>query len=397
MRSERHPFDRYYNFFSRSAWTVGELSRSVARAVVEELCPDGVLGLVVDDTLLHKRGKHVHALGWFYDAVASTEARPVTAPGNNWVVVGLSIPLPDGSGRTLCLPLQARLHRPGNEPPSCPQLAADMVWEIAGWFPGRTFELAGDGGYSAHQLLEHLPETVAYVGCMRVDAELYSPDVPPRPPGKRGPPAKKGPRLPNPRTLARLADANTDGSGPWKWTETVEITMKGERQQRQALSTVVLWPKVYGLKPVRLLVLRDPKGDEPLCLFSIRVDRTPQAMVDRYTQRSPIEQAFRASKQYLQIEAPHHWCRQSIEKLAPWVWLLQTLVILWYLTAGRHSPAAAVRRRRMGPWDSEWSLRHMLQTLRDAHLEATITTTSRRTEDMQHFIRFLKYCVQLAL
>jgi hypothetical protein len=58
-RKERHPFDRFYNFFSRSAWTVGDLARQVAEAIVVRLQPRGLLYLVVDDTLLHKRGKHV--------------------------------------------------------------------------------------------------------------------------------------------------------------------------------------------------------------------------------------------------------------------------------------------------------------------------------------------------
>ena len=61
----------------------------------------GLLYLVVDDTLLHKRGKHVYALGWFRDAVASTAKRVATASGNHWVVVGLAIrisePLPGRS------------------------------------------------------------------------------------------------------------------------------------------------------------------------------------------------------------------------------------------------------------------------------------------------------------
>jgi hypothetical protein len=46
---------------------------------------------VVDDALLHKRGKHVYGLGWFRDAVASTAKRVATAGGNQWVVVGLAI------------------------------------------------------------------------------------------------------------------------------------------------------------------------------------------------------------------------------------------------------------------------------------------------------------------
>jgi hypothetical protein len=54
-RKERHPFDRFYNFFSRSAWTVHDLAHQVAVAIVVQLNPRGLLYLVVDDTLLHKR------------------------------------------------------------------------------------------------------------------------------------------------------------------------------------------------------------------------------------------------------------------------------------------------------------------------------------------------------
>src|SRR3982751_250880 len=50
-RSERHPFDRFYNFFSRSAWNVSDLAYHVAVPVVTHLNPTGLLSLVVDDTL----------------------------------------------------------------------------------------------------------------------------------------------------------------------------------------------------------------------------------------------------------------------------------------------------------------------------------------------------------
>lgn len=133
-RDQRHPFDRYYNFFSRSAWTVCELSRAVASAVVMALAGEGTLYLIVDYTLLHKRGKEVYGLGWFYDAVASTERRTVTARGNNGAVIGIAIPDSGAPERFLCPPRQARLHLAGDEHPSCPAVAA-MLQEIATWFP----------------------------------------------------------------------------------------------------------------------------------------------------------------------------------------------------------------------------------------------------------------------
>jgi len=397
-RDQRHPFDRYYNFFSRSGWQACELSREMARAVVGAVAPEGPLYLVVDDTLLHKQGKNVYGLGWFYDAVASTESRTVTAPGNNWVVLSIAIAAPGNPERYLCLPLLARLHLAGEEHPSCQDLAAEMIQQIAAWFPGREIVLVGDGGYSAHQLLDHLPAEADYVGRMRLDAELYDPQVPPQPKGKRGPKPRKGPRLPNPAEMARRADrAKTTGKTRWRWRK-IRITVYGKRRTLWVLTKIVLWPKVCRLRPVLLVLIRDPEGKlRDTCLFTTRLEADAEWVIQTYARRYAIEQTFRSSKQYLQIEAPHHWCRQSIEKLAPWVWLTQSTVMLWYLTHGRTTPQAEARRQRMGPWDSEWSFRHMLQTLRDAILDQTITPMSEHQRDLRKFLELLKSCLKLAV
>src|SRR5262249_38401572 len=118
-RATRHPFDRFYNFFCRSAWAVNDLAYRVAQAAVLRLQPTGVLHLVVDDPLLHKRGTHVWGLGWFRDAVASTKKRVATASGNNWVVLGLAVSVPLFPNHIFCLPLLARQHLPGKDQPSC--------------------------------------------------------------------------------------------------------------------------------------------------------------------------------------------------------------------------------------------------------------------------------------
>ena len=181
------------------------------------LNPTGPLYLVVDDTLLHKRGQKVYGLGWFRDAVASTAKRVATASGNNWVVMGLAIPIPLSPEQILCLPLSARLHLPGAANPSGVDLAAEMLAEVLRWFPDRQIVLIGDGGYAGHGLLEDLDPRVQYVGRMRGDAEIYDPQVPPQPAGKRGRKPQKGPRLPSPRRWragpTAIATARSPGRG----------------------------------------------------------------------------------------------------------------------------------------------------------------------------------------
>jgi hypothetical protein len=62
----------------------------------------------------------------------------------------------------------------------------------------------------------------------------------------------------------------------------------------------------------------------------------------------------------MQIDKPQHWCQQSIEKLAPWLWRAQSVITLWYLTEGRRSPEAKQAARAHGDWATQWSLRHII-------------------------------------
>ena len=73
-----------------------------------------------------------------------------------------------------------------------------MLAEVLRWFPDRQIVLIGDGGYAGHGLLGDLNPRVQYVGRMRGDAEIYDPQVPPQPAGKRGRKPQKGSRLPSP-------------------------------------------------------------------------------------------------------------------------------------------------------------------------------------------------------
>jgi hypothetical protein len=395
-RQERHPFDRFYNFFSRAKWEIVALAHQVAIPVVAKLNPHGRLYLLVDDTLLHKRGKHVHGLGWFRDAVASTKKRVATASGNNWVVVGLAIPIPLYPEHIICLPLLARLHLPGKEQPSCPALAREMLVTVQSWFPDRALILVGDGGYAAAGLLEDLPAGVTFVGRLRGDAAVYDPQPPRASAKRRGPKPTKGARLPSPKEAARKADRNRNGHGPWCW-QTITVTLYGVARTLNVVSYVVVWPTVLGLRPIRVIVVRDPAGkmqDTYLCT----TDLTAAAswIVTTFGWRWAIEVSFKASKQVMDIEGPHHWCQESIERLAPWVWLMQTLITLWYLTEGHSSAEAAKEASLMGEWDSVWSLRHMLKVLRRNILNATINTNSGQLDDLVTFLETLKNCVNMA-
>lgn len=395
-RKKRHPFDRFYNFFSRSSWTVKQFSHHVCVAIVVALNPSGRLYLVVDDTLLHKRGKHVYGLGWFRDAVASTAKRVATASGNHWVVIGLAIRIP-GTDKILCLPIHATLHLPGKGQPSEAALAGQMLEDILSWFPDRRLVLIGDGAYGCEKLLRKLDERVTYVGVMRCDAAVYDPKPPRQPKGKRGRKPTKGARLPSPKQAAKKADRNCSGRGPWVW-HTVEAMAYGLTRRLQVVSYQVVWPTVSGLRPILVVVVRDPEGKfDDAYLFTTDVEADLAWVISTFARRWSIEVAFKASKQVMKIQSPQHWCQQSIEKLSPWVWLMQSVVSLWYLTEGRKLPEARAARRRLGEWDTEWSLCHMLRVLRRSILQKTIALNSPTKADLHQIIYQLENYIALAI
>jgi hypothetical protein len=198
-----HGLNAEYNFFERSAWTPSDLFKRLALFVLTNLPLVGTIRLIVDDTLLHKRGIHVFALGWFRDAVASTKGRVATASGHNWVVLAIAFEIPL-TGVIVALPVMARLHRPG-ETPGNAQLAREMVQDLLKLYPGQQFLLLGDGEYTNGVLLDGLAglgKKIDYTGRMRADATLYDPEVSKQPASKRGPKPQKGPRLPKPREVA---------------------------------------------------------------------------------------------------------------------------------------------------------------------------------------------------
>jgi hypothetical protein len=394
--SQRHGLDGSYNYFGRSAWTAQGLACRLALLVFTRLKLFGVITLLVDDTLAHKRGKSVWGLGWFRDACASTKKRVATASGHNWVVLAVAVCLPGTGMPILALPLLARLHRSGKGQPSCPELAKQMLAEVLDWFPGRRFTLVGDGAYACKELLKDLDERVAFVGRIRGDAALYDPRVRVAKPGTPGPKAKKGPKLPKPKEAAARADRKRLQAGEWLW-QAVEVVVYGCGRCLRAVAYEALWPWVLGQRTARIVVVRDPSGRMRDCyLFTTDLSARDAWVITQFAWRWSIEVLFRASKQVMDIEAPQHFCQESVEKLAPWVWSMQSVIMVWYVSAGHTLPEAQELRERMGDWDSEWSLRHMIQVLRRAILNATINPNSAEEAELRDMVETLKKWANLA-
>jgi hypothetical protein len=394
--SQRHGLDSYYNFFERSAWKPQDLAYRVAVLILSRFPFHGAITLLVDDTLAHKRGKSVWGLGWWRDAVASTRKRVATASGHNWVLLAVAVCIPGTSRIILALPLLARLHQPGKGQPSCAVLARQMLDEVLPWFPGYTITLVADGAYACKEMLGPFPAGVRFVGRMRGDAAVYDPRVPPPKKGQRGRKPTKGPRCPSPREAVKKADPTRTGSGPWCW-QAVPVTVYGQQRILWAMRYEVVWPRVLGLRPIEIVVVRDPEGKmDDVYLFTTELGADLEWVIEQFSWRWSIEVTFRSSKQVLELEAPGHFCRSSVEKLAPWVWSVHSVIMVWYVTAGRDLAAAGDLRDRMGAWGSEYSLGHMIRVLQRATLDATIQPNSANESQLREMVKTLENWALLA-
>ena len=145
------------------------------------------------------------------------------------------------------------------------------------------------------------------------------------------------------------------------------------------------------------MLVRYPRGKfKDKYLFTTDLIADLGWVIEAFSRRWSIEVAFKSSKQVMKIQAPQHWCQESVEKLSPWVWLMQSVISLWYFTDGRKLPAAQTARRRFGEWDTEWSLANMLRILRAAILEATINPESATKAYLYQLLDYLENYLNLA-
>src|SRR5215469_1835079 len=165
LAAKRH-HDTAYAVFHSAAWEWDDLGLVLATIILARLIPGGVVWLVVDDTLCHKRGAKVAFGGIFRDAVLSSRSRKVLRFGLNYVVLGIAVPVPMRPDRYFCLSVLWRVQRkPGQAGYlTRPQAAAELARRLAEADPGRTFWLAGDSAYVNAATLRGRPANLHVIG-----------------------------------------------------------------------------------------------------------------------------------------------------------------------------------------------------------------------------------------
>jgi hypothetical protein len=340
---------RAHRFFSNARWSADELGLRLAVLIVERLTEPGAPLLVaVDDTLLHRLGRKIHACFWHHDATANSKEAAV-AWGNNWVVVGICVKL-GFLERTVCLPILfrcwqprrkqfAKTDKPDPERPGKVELAREMIDLLAARLPGRRIDAVGDAAY-ATEAWRGLDGRVTITSRLRSNAAIYD-RQPPRT-GKQGRPRKWGKRL---GSLAKIA---TDPATQW-----VEHTVRryGKTETLKLAIIDCLWGPLGPDTPTRVILVADerkPSGYQ-LALITTDLDAGAAQIVERYADRWPIEVAFEDGKELFGVGDARNRTNKAVQRTVPLQFLAMTLTIIWYTLHGHH-PDVVTEHRARAPW-----------------------------------------------
>ena len=348
-------------FFSGAKWDTGALGLAVARLAVKHLLSGGEpLTVAADGTFFRRWGKHVAEARWAYDGAGQGGKK--IAYGNTWVVLALVVRL-RFCPSPVALPVLFRLWR-GKGTASQPQLAAQMVKELARAFPGREVHGTGDAAFHGESLAI---KGATWTTRLPANAVLYGPKPPPT--GKRGRPRVKGGRIGTCKDAAAGAD----------WREAV-IHAYGEEAKVQVSARGALWYGSFRSAPGQLVLVRDPDSGKPydLGLFTLDTGASAEAIVERYSWRWAIEPSNATGKQLTGAGDACSRTARAVERAVPFAFLIQSLMIIWYAIAG--DPAAGVEeRRRRCPWYTAKATpapADMRTALRDELITASISGIS---------------------
>lgn len=366
----------YEKFFYRAVWSLPQLSQLLLTRVIVPLidgyavgseAPEeaGAIDLKIDDTTCGRWGKHVAWAGYFKDASVSNTRQAVVHWAHNWVIGCLTMRPRRWPRWVLGLPVLFVLYR---KPKDCDkahpfqsrqQIAAQMIQDTRQVLPGRKLRIAADGQYASKEVVRAVDEPLSnLVSRMRCDAAIYA--LPPKTRRcQRGRKKKKGKRLPAPKRLA---------SRRQKGWHTVQALAYGKPVERKVLAVTCLWYHVAKEKPVKLLIVRDPSGQQKDdYLFCTDPRESDEQIIERFAARWPIEECIHDGKQLGGFEQVQGWCKATVQRQAPLALIVQSLVKAWYLLHGADAVSAQPRGRKVCGWLPEKdhpSYLDMLATLR---------------------------------
>jgi hypothetical protein len=327
-------FTTYHRVLNRGVWSALVLSRLLLDLLVRAfLAPDAPLELVVDGTLVRRRGRKVAWKGRFHDATQSQSGHVVTSQGIHWVCVMLLAPVP-WSRRRWALPflaiptftpaISAKLGKPHR---TAPERTEVLVRLIRRWQPHRAIHLVGDSSFAVVRFAHVCGAVrVRLVSRLVLNAQLYDPPRA-RPASTPGVKPKKGPR--QPKLVDRL-DAATVAAGQTAWQRQVVAWYGHQRRRLDVATGAALW-HTDGCDPlpIRWVLVRDPQARlSPYALFCTDQEVDALMILAAYLQRWNVEVTFEEARAHLGLETQRQWATRAVGRTTPCLLGLYSLVVL---------------------------------------------------------------------
>lgn len=335
-------FSTYHRFLSQARWSLLATARILAKLVVGLVPAGRELRLVGDDTTERRTGSKVYGMGCHRDAVRSTKKVLNLCFGHKWVVLAVLVSFP-WTTRPWALPVLCLLYhsrkddeKHGRKHRTLEDLMIIGLRILRRWFPNREVIFVGDGAYGSHRLAGRARRLgITVVSRLRKDTRLYE-APPPRRPGQRGRPRKKGARLDSTEKAARRPDACwTTGQVKWYGGQLREV--------RWLSGTGYRYSPGLELLLVRWVLVEDLRTRRQECFFSTDSDMPPQEIIEAYVRRWPLETTFQECRRHLGLETSRSWTRNSVIRTVPCLFGLFSLITVWFAKqcqAGAPAPAA---------------------------------------------------------
>ena len=427
-------FSDYHRFFSHAVWDLDHLWKLLAQLIVQHLIgPHATIVLAGDDTLCRKRGLGIFGTGMHHDALNSSKSLKICHWGHDWVDLCLVLANPWWAPtKVFALPICMRLYRnkqgltkgkhqnakqptagqvraaskqakqaaakkkqaaanaqkaheiDGTAHKTRPELMAEMVALVAGWFPDRRFILVVDSLYSGQSVLSKLPQNCELIGPVHAQAALYAP-APKETKVRRGPRCKKGERLPS-------AAAWEQDSSRW---QTLHYDQYGLHGSLRVKTRTGLYYKAGKDRLLRLVLSQDTVGQRPTRIFYCTdVTLTPQEILSLFSRRWSIEVTHFDCKQHLGLEDSANRTPLAVQRTAPMAMFLHSLTIVWFATEGHTH--LQFPNRPWYDWKAEPSFADMLTTLRRKSWDDKLSQVSHATTPHNNPTRLLTYLATLA-
>ncbi len=327
-----HP-SSYHRVFCKRRWSCWRLARSLAGWVFDHLVGEGRISLAGDDTVDEHPGDKVFGKGCHRDPVRSTHSFTAFRWGHKWVVLSVLVRFPFAR-RRWALPVLVALYRSekdnqkaGRRHKTTQRLLRQLCCLLLRWFRQRTFVLAADGDYAAHELVRFCArrrgqqrDRLHLVSKFYPDANLYEP---PPPYSGKGRPRVKGKELAKPAQVVASTERTKLTKVAWYGG--------GVRDVEVVTGTGHWYKSGQGLVQLRWVFVHDLTGthrDEYFMTTDLAT--SAQEVLETYVGRWNEETTFQEMRSYLGLESTRGWKEKTVLRVAPCLFGLYTVVACLY-------------------------------------------------------------------